>query len=274
MGGADPRRELFIALPVTRTLLMPSNLFSPPLQGKNAVVTGGSSGIGAAAVRLLAKEGARVVIGFNQGAERAESLRASLPGEGHLVMHMPLTDAAAHAVLASRLAVELGHIDILVNSAGYTQRIAHADIDTLDSALFNEILTANAGGTYSITRALIPLLQKSGDATVVGVSSISAFTGSGSNLAYCAAKSALDTMTMSLARVFGPKVRFLCVSPGSVDTGFVPGRSSEEVQKKGASSPIGRAVTAEDVARAVLACVTHLTTATGTRIVIDGGQHL
>jgi 3-oxoacyl-[acyl-carrier protein] reductase len=245
-----------------------------PLHGKTAVVTGGSSGIGAAVVQLLAAQGARVVIGFNQGADRAEALRAALPGTGHLAIHLPLGDTSVHAAVTSQLASLVGSVDMLVNSAGYTSRIPHTDLATLDSALFNEILLTNAGGTFSITRALMPLLQKSGDATVVSVSSISAFTGSGSNIAYCAAKAALDTMTLSLARVFGPTVRFLCVSPASVDTGFVPGRTPEDVQKKSAATPLGRAVTPEDVALAVLACVTHLRTATGTRIIIDGGQHL
>ena len=245
-----------------------------PLQGKTAVVTGGSSGIGAAVVQLLAAEGARVVIGYNQGADRAEALRAALPGTGHLAIHLPLGDSSLHAKVASQLESLVGAIDILVNSAGYTSRIPHTDLATMDSALFNEILLTNAGGTFSITRSLMPLLQKSGDATVVSVSSISAFTGSGSNIAYCAAKAALDTMTLSLARVFGPAVRFLCVSPASVDTGFIPGRKPDEVQKKGALTPLGRAVGPKDVALAVLACVTHLRTATGTRIIIDGGQHL
>ncbi len=141
-------------------------------------------------------------------------------------------------------------------------------------ALFNEVLLANAGGPYSITRALMPLLRASGDAVVVNVSSVSAFTGLGSNIAYCAAKAALDTLTRSLARAFGPQVRFLAVSPAAVDTDFVAGRSREELMAKAASTPLGRAVTPEDVARAVLACVTHLRTSTGARIVIDGGHTL
>jgi 3-oxoacyl-[acyl-carrier protein] reductase len=165
-------------------------------------------------------------------------------------------------------------VHILVNSAGYTQRIAHVDLDALTPELFNRLLLANAGGPYSITRALMPLLRASGDAVVVNVSSVSAFTGSGSNIAYCAAKAALDTMTQSLARAFGPQVRFLSVSPASVDTGFVAGRSRAELQKKAAQTPLGRIVTPDDVAAAVLACVTHLRTATGARIVIDGGQTL
>jgi 3-oxoacyl-[acyl-carrier protein] reductase len=201
-------------------------------------------------------------------------LLAELPGAGHAAMAFALGDIDGHGLFAERVAREFGRADILVNSAGYTQRIAHADLERMDAALFNEILTANAGGSFSVIRALLPLLRESGDGLVVNISSVSAFTGSGSNLAYCAAKAATDTLTMSLARAFGPLVRFLSVSPASVDTGFVEGRGRDELEKKAAQTPLGRIVTPEDVARAVLACVTHLKTATGSRIVIDGGHTL
>lgn len=244
------------------------------LEGKVALVTGGSSGIGAACVRLLAQEGARVVIGFNKGADRAQALLAELPGQGHRTLAFALDQPGSHQALAQRIEQELGRADILVNSAGYTQRIAHKDVQSLEPELFNQFLTANLGGTYSVTRAMLPLLQASGDGLVVNVSSVSAFTGSGSNMAYCAAKAGLDTLTQSLARAFGPQVRFLCVSPASVDTDFVPGRSRDEMQAKAQKLPLGRVVSAHDVALAVLACATHLKTATGTRIVIDGGHVL
>jgi 3-oxoacyl-[acyl-carrier protein] reductase len=247
---------------------------NPSLHGKVAVVTGGSNGIGAAAVRNLAQAGARVVIGYHQGQERAETLRAALPGDGHAILALPLGDTAVHATAAQWLKEHYGQVDVLVNSAGFTRRIAHSNLDALDPAVFNEILLANAGGTYSITRALMPLLRASGDAVVVNVSSVSAFTGSGSNIAYCAAKAAIDTMTLSLARAMGSGIRFLCVSPASVDTGFVPGRDRAELERKAAQTPLGRIVTPEDVALAVMACVTHLRTATGTRFVIDGGATL
>ncbi|WP_423458695.1 SDR family NAD(P)-dependent oxidoreductase [Ottowia sp. VDI28] len=246
----------------------------PTLTGKFAIVTGGSSGIGAACARALASEGAQVVVTYHRGQERAEAVLKELPGTGHLAIALVLDDIDSHEAFAERVGRETGRVDILVNSAGYTQRIAHADLDTMDGKLFNEILLANAGGPFSITRALLPLLQNSGDGLVVNISSVSAFTGSGSNVAYCAAKAALDTLTMSLARAFGPKVRFLSVSPASVDTDFVAGRSREELQKKAAQTPLGRVVTPEDVANAVLACATHLKTATGTRLVIDGGHTL
>ncbi len=244
------------------------------LKNQVVLVTGGSNGIGADCVRQFAQQGARVVIGYNQGRDRAEALCRELPGEGHTVMHVPLEDPDAHAAIANTLQQTHGRLDVLVNSAGYTKRIPHGDLDTLTPALFNQLLCANAGGTYSLTRALMPLLKPSGSGLVVNVSSVSAFTGSGSNIAYCAAKAAMDTMTMALARAFGPAVRFLCVSPASVDTGFVEGRSREEIEKKALKSPLGRLVEPHDVAMAVLACATHLKTATGTRIVIDGGASL
>jgi 3-oxoacyl-[acyl-carrier protein] reductase len=243
------------------------------LKNQVALVSGGSSGIGAACVRQLAAQGAIVVVGYHRGLERAQALVSRLPGVGHVAMHIPLEDSAAHAVIAQAVLAQKGRLDILVNSAGYTQRIPHSDVATLTPEIFNQLLTANAGGTYSLTRALLPLLQQSPSGLVVNVSSVSAFTGSGSNMAYCAAKAAVDTLTQSLARAFGP-VRFVSVSPASVDTDFVAGRSRAEIEKKAAQSPLGRVVTAEDVARAVLACATHLTTATGTRIVIDGGASL
>ncbi len=246
----------------------------PLLQGKVALVTGGSSGIGAACVRLLAQEGARVVIGFHKGEERAQALLAELPGHGHRAFAFALDQPGRHPALAQRMEQELGRADILVNSAGFTQRIAHKDVQSLEPELFNQFLTANLGGTYSVTRAMLPLLQASGDGLVVNVSSVSAFTGSGSNMAYCAAKAGLDTLTQSMARAFGPQVRFLCVSPASVDTDFVPGRNRDELQAKAQKLPLGRVVSAHDVALAVVACATHLKTATGTRIVIDGGHVL
>lgn len=244
------------------------------LAGKLAVVTGGSSGIGAACVRALAAEGARVVVGYHRGADRAQALIREMPGAGHVAMHIPLEDAMQHAEVHQQLAGLARGVDILVNSAGFTQRIPHSDLETLTPELFNSLLAANVGGPYSITRALMPLLRACGNGLVINVSSVSAFTGAGSNIAYCAAKAALDTMTQSLARACGPQVRFLSVSPAAVDTGFVEGRSRAELEKKAAQTPLGRIVTPDDVANAVLACATMLTTATGTRIVIDGGHTL
>ena len=244
------------------------------LDNKVALVTGGSNGIGLATVKMLANEGANVIVGFYNGEDRARELIENLSGENHEIFQIKLEDSSTSETLAKRIEEKYGHLDIIVNSAGFTKPIAHKDIEKLDIKTFDSILLANARGPYSIIRSLMSLLQKSNEAVVVNVSSISAFTGSGSNIAYCASKAAVDTMTMSLARVFGPKIRFLCVSPAAVATDFVQGRDRNALESLAEKTPLKKVVEPEDVALAIMACITHLKTATGTRIVVDGGKNL
>ena len=245
------------------------------LKNKVALVTGGSNGIGAATVKMLAEAGANVIIGYNKGKDRASKLVESLPVNDHSISQIKLENTDCGKLLSNKIQKMYGKLDILINSAGFTKPIPHKDLDKLDEKLFDEILIANTRGPYSIIKESINLLQKADDeAVVVNVSSISAFTGSGSNIAYCAAKAAVDTMTMSFARVFGPKIRFLCVSPAAVDTGFVEGRDRANLERLALNTPIQRVVEPKDVALAIIGCITHLKTSTGIRIIVDGGRHL
>lgn len=244
------------------------------LAGKCALVTGGSNGIGAAAVRMLAEAGARVMIGFYNGAERAEALRASLPGEGHAVQQIRLEEKASTQAAADAAQATFGRLDVLVNCAGFTQPIAHANLDALDEDFMDKMLAANVRGPYSMIRHCAPLLKASGDGVIVNVSSISGFTGSGSNIAYCASKAAIDTMTLSLARALGPEVRVLAVSPGAVATDFVAGRGRPELERLAQATPLKKVTEPEDVALAIMACITHLKASTGGPIIVDGGRFL
>lgn len=250
------------------------NLGPYALAGKVAVITGGSSGIGAASARRLAEQGATIAIGYNAGRDRASALAAELPGSGHLPVHVPMTDSAAIRAAAAEVEAKLGRCDVLVNSAGTTRAVAHADLEAMDDETFDRILITNVRGPFSTIRAFAPLLRRSGDGVIVNISSLAALTGLGSSIAYCASKAALDTMAMSLARVLGPEVRVIGVSPAGVDTDFVPGRSRDAVLRQAASAPLRTVTQPDDVALAVVSAVTHLRLTTGSILLVDGGKRL
>ena len=225
------------------------------LKDRVVVVTGGSSGIGASAASLFAREGAHVVVGYHTGADRADALIAGLPGATtrHRAARMTMEDTSSLEQASRDVETYFGRCDVLVNSAGFTQAIQHRDLDALNDATFDKIMVANVRGPFATIRAFAPLMRKTGNAVVINVSSISAFTGSGSNIAYCASKAALDTMGMSLARVLGPEIRVVSVSPAAVNTDFVPGRNFETLQKAANGTPLKRIVEPHDIALAILA---------------------
>ncbi|HEX5321583.1 MAG TPA: SDR family oxidoreductase [Stellaceae bacterium] len=244
------------------------------LAGKVAVVTGASSGIGAASARLFAEAGARVVVGYNKGIDRANAVAAGLAGRGHQAIRIPLEDTPAINAVAKTVEAEFGRTDILVNSAGFTQMVAHGNLDGLTDELIDSVLTANVRGPLATIRAFAPMLKASGDGVVVNISSGAGERGTGSSMIYGASKAALNTLSMSLARVLAPEVRVVVVSPGMVHTDFVPGRSEETMLKVAMASPLKKQTEAEDVALAVISCVTHLTHTTGSIVTVNAGSHL
>jgi 3-oxoacyl-[acyl-carrier protein] reductase len=245
-----------------------------PLDGQVAVIAGGTGGIGYASARRFAALGARVVLLSRSDLQAAQARANELPGEGHGAVCASIEDSASLRAAAAMVTERWGRADILVNSAGMTKAVPHKDLEALDDALIDQIFAANWRGPFATIRAFAPLLRASGNGLVVNVSSIAATTGNGSNVAYCAAKAGLDIMSASLGRALAPEIRVLSVSPGVVDTTFVPGRDAAWNDKQAATTPLKRIGTPDDIAAAIEACATTLRFATGTTIQVDGGRHL
>jgi 3-oxoacyl-[acyl-carrier protein] reductase len=242
------------------------------LKDKVAVITGGSGAIGAASARRLAQGGAKIVVGYNSNPDQAAAVVASLPGSGHRAIRIPMLETSLINEAAAIVERDHGRCDVLVNSAGFTRMIPHHDLQALTDDLIDSIFAANVRGPFATIRAFAPLMKRSGDAVIVNISSIAALTGTGSNIAYGGSKAALDTMALSLARILGPEIRVLTVSPAAVDTAFVPGRTTAMVERVAATTPLKRVVQADEVAHAVMAAVVNLTSTTGWIIPVDGGK--
>jgi 3-oxoacyl-[acyl-carrier protein] reductase len=248
-----------------------------PTERGVAVVTGGAGSMGTVICGALAREGLRVVVGYNRSAQKAQSLAGNLPGEGHAALPAPVTDTAALAGLATEIAQRYGFCDVLVNCAGVTRFVPHGDLDALDDALIENILSTNVRGPFATVRALRALLEKSklpGGAVIVNISSIAALTAMGSNVIYCASKAAVDNMTKSLGRALAPKIRVVSVAPGVVDNDFIRSMDPRWLEEQVGRTPLKRLAAPDEVASAVIAAIKHFTFTTGAIIPVDGGRPL
>lgn len=248
------------------------------LSGKVALIIGGAGAIGAATAAMLAAAGATIVITHMPAAEferSAAEIVSKLPaGRDHGHFAANVVDTSSLIVLREEIAGRYGRLDILVNAAGFTKPVPHGDLDALDDELIDRMFQVNWRGQFAAIRTFAPLLKASGDGLVVSISSVASFTAVGSSIAYCAAKAGIDVMTKALARVMAPEVRVLAVSPGVVDTQFVPGRGLDFNDKVAGSTPLRRIGNVEDIAAAITACATHLGFSTGHIVQVDGGRAL
>ena len=246
------------------------------LQGKTVLIVGGAGAIGGAAARMFAAGGARVVITYRgpEEAAAAQSVLAGLEGDGHSAREADVVDTNSLIALRDRMVADRSGLDILVNAAGFTKPVPHADLDALDDELIDRMFQVNWRGQFAVIRTFAPLLKASGNGLIVSLSSIAGTNGIGSSIAYCAVKAGIDVMTKSLARALAPQVRVLAVAPGVVDTGFVPGRGADFNEKTASTTPLKRVGKADDIAAAILSCATHLTFSTGMTIFVDGGRSL
>jgi len=244
------------------------------LKDKIAVVTGGAGGIGSAICKRLAEAGASVIITYNSNAVKATALLEQLEGNSHVVFHAPVNNSEALSALADFIREKYGRLDMLVNNAGVTTPVAHEDLDALTDEWIDKIFATNFRGAFAMIRICKNLLMRSDDALVVNISSVAAVSGIGSNVAYCASKAAMDSMTRSLARALAPKIRVVSVSPGWVMGEYAKTVDPAFLQKQLDATTLNRFATPEDVADAVYALATTLKFTTGSIIPVDGGRLL
>lgn len=245
-----------------------------PLENKIALVTGGAGGIGSAICQKLAYEGASVIITYNSNAEKAEKLLSILRGGNHSIFHAPTTDAEKVNALADFVKTKYGKLDILINNAGITTPVAHADLDGLTDEWIDKIMQTNVRGTFAMIRAFKNLLNTEGDGLVINISSVAATIAMGSNVAYCASKAAIDSMTKSLGRALAPNIRVVSVSPGFVEGEYTKNFDPSFLKMQMDSTPMNRFAAPEDVADTVFAVATYLRFITGSIIPVDGGRAL
>jgi 3-oxoacyl-[acyl-carrier protein] reductase len=243
------------------------------MQGQVALVTGGSGGIGSAICRRLAAAGANVVV-IDIQHEKALELVESLPGENHMAAEVSITDSKALKLLSERIENRYGDVDLLVNNAGVTTPVAHDDLDGLTDEWIDRIFQINWRGSFACVRAFKDLLEAGSGGTIVNISSIAGTTGVGSNVAYCASKAAIDSMTRSLGRALAPKIRVVSVAPGWVLGEYAKRFDPAYLQQQIDLTPVGRLATPEDVADTIWAVATTLTMMTGNIVPVNGGRPL
>lgn len=237
-------------------------------QGLTAIVTGGASGIGASVAALLTERGARVAI---------LDLRPDEAADGMLSFKCDVTDDASVNAAVEDAALALGGIDIVINNAGIG---AQGTIETNDDAEWHSVFDLNVVGMVRVSRAALSYLRKSDHAAVVNMASLAALVGLPDRALYSASKGAVLSLTLGMAADhLREGIRVNSVSPGTADTPWIERLLSSaedpEAERSAleARQPIGRLVTAEEVAGAVAYLASPLAgSTTGANLTVDGGM--
>ncbi len=236
-----------------------------------ALVTGAATGIGRAVALRLAREGVAVAVNYSRSEAEARETLAGVEAAGArgLLCKANVGDDAAVRDMVGRACAELGGLDVLVNNAGTTRFIDHADLEAVTNETWDEILGVNLKGTFYACRAALPALKERGG-SIVNVTSVAGIGGQGSSIPYAASKAALNCMTKSLARVAAPRVRVNAVAPGPVLTRWLA-PYPQTVERILSVTPMRRAATPDDIADAVVFLARGTSLMTGQVVVVDGG---
>ena len=247
------------------------------LDGKVAIVTGGSSGIGLASAELLAEVGATVVIldiNEAEGIKAVEQIKKS-GGKAKFLFCDVSSDSECKQTIHA-IHKEFGRIDVLFNNAGVMRR---KNVVNLEEKDWDLMINVNLKSVYLLSRYVIPIMIEGKGGSIINNGSGWGIKGGPNAVAYCAAKGGVVNMTRAMAIDFGKQgIRVNCVCPGDVDTPLLRGEAKqlgldvEEFMKEAADRPLGRVGNVKDVAHAVLYLASDLSSwVTGTFLIVDGG---
>ena len=243
------------------------------LEGKVALVTGASRGIGKAIALLLAENGADVAVNFAGSTAAAEAVAAEIEKMGRkaILVQGDVSKTEVCAEMVDKVVKELGRIDILVNNAGMTR-------DTLLLRMKEEdwdaVLNTNLKGVFNCTKAAVKYMAKQRSGSIVNISSVVALMGNAGQANYAAAKAGILGFTRSVAKEMAARgIRVNAVTPGFIKTDMTSVLSEKVVTAMEASIPLARLGEPEDIAKAVLFLVSdNAAYITGQTLHVDGGM--
>ena len=240
------------------------------LDGRTALVTGASRGIGAATARALDRAGARVVLAART-VDALHDVAASLANDP-VVIPCDLSTADGPAELAKSTNDAVGPLDVLVNNAALVFRVPTPELQVTD---FDEMLTVNVRNVLMLTAAVLPAMAERGRGSIINISSVSGLVGTLNRSAYAASKGAVDAMTRSLALEFGPRgIRVNAVAPGVIDTDLWVETKADAraVAQIDAQIPLRRWGTVDEVADVIVFLASDASRyITAETILVDGG---
>ena len=244
------------------------------LNGKVALVTGGSGDIGSAIARTLAAEGAKVVVTYVGAEEAASATVQAIYDQGGKAAHLQLDQRDPAAIEACIKQVEASHgrLDILVNNAAWNIGIPFPELDKLTVDVWDRVLETNLRAPFLLARAAADLLKADGGGHIVNISSAGGISPGSSSIAYSSSKAGLNHLTRCLAVAMAPEVAVNCVAPGLVEDTRMAKRLPDAVAAGARRQAVlGRVGQAEDIAAQVIVFVT-ATSITGQIMVVDGGM--
>jgi 3-oxoacyl-[acyl-carrier protein] reductase len=241
-----------------------------------ALVTGSATGIGRAEAVALARAGYDLVVNFSKSADDAAetALACEAHGAKTTVVQCDVADDAQVKSMVAEAKAAFGGLDVLCNNAGITSAAPFKDLDAIDLDEWDRVLAVNVRGIVQVTRACVPMLRAAGGC-VVNTASIVGLRPGPQPLAYSTSKAAVVSLTKTLALALGPDIRVNAVAPGWMEGDWMKRMLGENynrlMERRARMTPLGRCVTADDVAETMLSLVESNRFVTGEIVVVDGG---